>query len=198
MEQYQQEIIPSVLKCCFYGSVYSAGWTALKMLDICHLKHHFTERNTKKFYRFQEGKKRRHTNTGKLIAMNAAPYFKNIFYRLVEIKSVLSFNSPEKEFFSFFCIHWNTKTKHSKRVSKCKGPCNLSIKTVLLLCVIICFHLIFCTSCAFPHVPRTILIEAKCQGPHESSLSSLCMSFTDNPEEGRVAQLTATCLLKLI
>lgn len=155
MGQYQQEIILPILKCYFYGSLYSAGWTALKMLDICHLKHHFTERNAKKFYRFQEGKKRRHINTSNLIVMNVALYFKNMFYRLLEIKSVLSFNSPENEFFSLFCIYWNTKTKH--RVSKCKEPCNLSVKTVLLLRVIICFHLIFCISCAFPHVLRIIL-----------------------------------------
>lgn len=62
--------------------------------------------------------------------MSVALYLKNIFYRLLEIKSVLSYNSPEKEFFSFLCIYWNVKTKH--RVSKCKRPCNLPIKTALL------------------------------------------------------------------
>lgn len=78
-----------ILKCCSYGSVYSEGWTTLKMLDISHLKHCFPERNTKKVYRFQEGKKRRHVNTGKLIVMNVSLYLINIFYRPLEIKTLL-------------------------------------------------------------------------------------------------------------
>lgn len=36
------------------------------------------------------------------------------------------------------------------------------------------------------------------KGPHEISLSEFGMSFTDNPEEGRVAQLTGSSFLKLI